>query len=753
MLRNNSNQYIRLKWDTWFAFNKNESLLSLEYSTIKIIFVFSILIVPTLLSSCASYEATTKKQESLDYEAISVQPAWEYKERPVQKFILPAVGSVAGAAYGYQTTFTYDNETFEGAENAAIWAVMGLLGGTILNRVFLSRQSHGDRPFELSDSQEWLQKWNSSTGNKYIINKETMNNSLILVPRDKVSLIRKEYEALENDLNRLDPSTNYTTLQEWNRKLTEEYSILPVPEIKYVQKLISKNEVKIASANLKSQLSTIDNMDPTYNTVTTLLRLSNNLGVIYHLASPEIRELFDNQVQNKIDTVLTKILPSELKKLNDINGSLQSIDELNELFQGFNRRYRMLQDHDSVKAVYDQFHEKKEAILITNADKIATQIEKISTINQLEALDSHYSVALRPNSRNNTVAHQLLSQQKQKIIAAERQKQIEAQAAAQQRAQAALAAKNTALAEENAQLASNSFSANGLRNETLVKKIYRGEFTDINLARDDMRFAVLYNAYLESYGRQCPTYLPANKVEMTYQECNEWMVTRNGWGVETNRSCVGWTTKGTNIYADPDLYKVKLELEMLQTSDTFRNMIGLMSTDTPLANTFNLVGDATVLRKDMNTLLQVNACNSPGIKRFEDNLRLFALNKRPKKLSGGAIISTVINPLPGTLFEDQNYTELIEDLVYDHAQSWVMNQYIRGSVSNISVSSRDALDRPIKIKAQYLYNGFSNRSRGTVTLTFDEGWPECLYFFDNPVACRTPNRRIVDAYANGDYQK
>jgi hypothetical protein len=171
-----------------------------------------------------------------------------------------------------------------------------------------------------------------------------------------------------------------------------------------------------------------------------------------------------------------------------------------------------------------------------------------------------------------------------------------------------------------------------------------------------------------------------------------------------------------------------------------------------LANTLNLVGDVTTFRKDMATLLRVNACDSPSLKRFEDNLRLFAQSKRPKRLAGDVVVSSVVNPPPGTLFEDQNYTKLIEELVYDQSRAWVMNQYLRGSVSNVSVSSRDALGRPTKIKARYTYSGFNDRSTGTVTLTFDEGWPECLYFFDNPVACRTPDRKIVDGYTRGAYR-
>ena len=32
-----------------------------------------------------------------------------------------------------------------------------------------------------------------------------------------------------------------------------------------------------------------------------------------------------------------------------------------------------------------------------------------------------------------------------------------------------------------------------------------------------------------------------------------------------------------------------------------------------------------------------------------------------------------------------------------------------------------------------------------MTVDFTDGLPECMYFFDLPTTCKTPNRRIVAA--------
>jgi hypothetical protein len=705
-----------------------------------------------LLGACSSYRATAERQEDLRYEAVRVQPGWQYQDRPAQKMILPAIGAAAGAAYGYHTEFTYGDETFEGRDNAALWAGVGLVGGLVLNRVLLPKRPRTRRPFDPSQSNEWLRSWNRATGSDYIISDRPTSNSLILVPRSSVLAMRQEVTRLERDLMQARPSTSHRELQEWRRKLSAEYSILPASEVGDIERLISENESKVASADLESQMPGIEAMEPTYATITTLLRLSRDLGPVYHRADPETRRSFDGQVRDKIGAVLTRVLPEEERRIERVGESMAGIEELNGLFGDFDRRYGMLRDHVLVDAVYVRFHEKKEAILIANAAQIAAQIDAASSVDRVEGLEARYSVALRSDRREVTDVRRRLSQRKEAIIAAERQARIATQAAAQRRAQEALAAEHAALAAENARLTPTSFSARGLRNDALMTRIFRGEFADIDLERDDMRFSVLYNAYLQTYARQCPAHLPSDRIEMTRQVCTQWMVTTRG-GVETNRSCTGWQTVRTGLYADPEMYQAKRELDLLQASDALRSAIGMLSANDPLLSALNLVGDVTTIQNDMTTLLRVNACDSPGLERFQDNLRLFALSRRPKRLAGEVVVSSVVHPPPGTLFEDQDYSRLIEDLVFEQSKSWVMNRYVRGSVSNVSVSSRDALGRPTRITAQYVYSGFSDRSRGSVSLTFDDGWPECLYFFDNPVACRTPTRRFVYAYADGAYRK
>ncbi len=203
------------------------------------------------------------------------------------------------------------------------------------------------------------------------------------------------------------------------------------------------------------------------------------------------------------------------------------------------------------------------------------------------------------------------------------------------------------------------------------------------------------------------------------------------------------------LYADPVLYDAKGEVDRVAALSVVKDTLKLMTQKNPLEGALNTLKDTQVQADDMNRLLGQNACTSPGVKRFQENLRLFALGKQPIPLSG-ASETTRTQPPAGAPGKDQNYTRFLEDLVQDQSKGWFMNRYVTGSTANVGVTSRDAAGRPTKIVGHYLFNG---RSQGSVTLDFDDGLPSCMYFFDLPTTCKTPNRRIVAAYSSGSYQQ
>ncbi len=289
------------------------------------------------------------------------------------------------------------------------------------------------------------------------------------------------------------------------------------------------------------------------------------------------------------------------------------------------------------------------------------------------------------------------------------------------------------------------FSAKGLHYEKLLLNIFRGDFVNIPFDRDETTFVLLLNGYIDAYAMHCATSLPANKVELMRAECVRERVTKNGYGMEISRTCIEWVDVGRGLYATPEMRNAQRVIERLQTGDVFRNMYKMMNQKNPIGQALSLVEKSNAIKTDMASLLKINGCKSKGLMRFQENLRLFALNKQPIRLDG-----TTTNKAIAA--KSQNLKKLAENLVYAHSQKWVMNKYQRGSISNAIVTSKDSQNRPTEMSAKYIFQGFSGRSTGSVRITFNDGLPECLYFYDFPNTCRTADRRIVAEFANGGYQ-
>lgn len=192
-------------------------------------------------------------------------------------------------------------------------------------------------------------------------------------------------------------------------------------------------------------------------------------------------------------------------------------------------------------------------------------------------------------------------------------------------------------------LATGGFTSKGLKNEELFANIFLGEFESIPFQRDDISFSALFGAYLKSYAEYCPSSLPSNKVEMTRQVCAAYTETRNGWGVVINTTCTRWRTEGTGLYADPSLYAAKSSAERAQAAKILNPksgggiLEGLAEAlvDFTSGKTLNEMGKAVDVSSDVAPLVSMNACSGPGLKRFQENLRRFALNERP-----------LVDPLP-----------------------------------------------------------------------------------------------------------
>jgi hypothetical protein len=301
------------------------------------------------------------------------------------------------------------------------------------------------------------------------------------------------------------------------------------------------------------------------------------------------------------------------------------------------------------------------------------------------------------------------------------------------------------------ELTPNSFKTKNLNLETAITGLYLGDFAHIRMESDSIEFGTLFGSYLNTYARRCESFLPANRVEMTRQECATERVTRNGYGVEISRTCVEYREVGTGLYADPDLYAAQRRVDANATRKLLSgSLMDLMNN--AVGTAMRGIDATTAAGRDMDSLLEMNSCSSPALKRFQENMRRFAVGETPLLLAGSETLASVRTTPSPSNFKDGNYAKLIDDLITDNSQGWMMNRYVRGSVSDAAVASRDQSGRPWRLRADYLFDGFNGRAKGSVIVEFTDGLPHCLYFSDFPSTCRSASPRIVTAYENGRYQ-
>jgi hypothetical protein len=241
--------------------------------------------------------------------------------------------------------------------------------------------------------------------------------------------------------------------------------------------------------------------------------------------------------------------------------------------------------------------------------------------------------------------------------------------------------------------------------------------------------------------------LPRDKIELTEQQCSMERVTRNIYGVETSRECVAHTTVPTGVFVKPSMHEASSRLVRQQLADAGRQ-ISQMAQPDGLQQLLGLVADSQVVEKDMQALVQLNRCTMPALMRFEENLRLFALNRPPIRLNGDGAAP------PVDASRNQDYRRLIADLVLDDAKRWgAFAKLVPDSVTGAAVAERDGSGRPLRVVASYSWDGLLGRSNGSVTLTLADGVPECLTYSETPSVCHTPGRGITANYLDGSYAR
>ena len=306
-------------------------------------------------------------------------------------------------------------------------------------------------------------------------------------------------------------------------------------------------------------------------------------------------------------------------------------------------------------------------------------------------------------------------------------------------------------AQPSGQLKGSSLNVENLNYAKELTAVYLGDFENARMQRNDRPFITLFPQYVSTFARQCAAYLPANKVEIMETVCARESTPVNVYGNPVGATtCVEYRSVGTGLYAKPDLLSISLQLQGIQTGEIFGDYFN-QSAD-PLASSREMTDVLLLAYDDMQLLFRNNQCNSSAIQRLEDNLARFARGETPVRLASRETLADVRAKAPKRdTSKPADHARLIDDLITENARGWMMNRYIRGSVSDVNIQNRDAQGRPNRISARYSFSQLGQRTGGSVAVAFQDGVPKCLYFFDAPSTCRVPSPRIANAYERGEY--
>ncbi len=717
----------------------------------KMKYFYFILTLSLLSSSCTTYKASVKRQDKLQYDVIRVYPEWKYVEPKGKKWITPVIGLGAGAVYGYNNETTLDDETYSGVESAGLWAAGGLLAGVIINGVLFPKKNRQRTKFHISQTERWLSDFNNSTGRNYIVKDTEQNNTLVLVPRDKVEALRQQYRILLSKLKEANPSVTFSSLQDWKYQLKGKFSILPQSEINKISSAISQNEQRIADRDLLNKAGALAALSNEYASIQPVTKFKDSNRGLYSAASLNARQNTNRIVEEKLSKIIDSTLKKEQITLNQIQTSLSGISEFDSFYRRFDNKYQHLRAQSQVQRFYNAIIVKKTAVVAQFANEIRESIRGANSIARLSHVEVQYLSNLAVEDLVVKSLSNEIAKRRKEIYEEERQREIaEANRIKREKEKRIRILNSMPLEAQGQYLNELDFSAKGLSNAIILENIYQGSFEKIPYDREETEFSILFDAYVNAYATYCASNLPPNKIELTTKECATERVTRNGWGIETGRECISWVTIGTGLYASPKMHHAKTVVDQQQAGDMLGKIWDLFTNRDPVASVLGMAEKAQAAKADMRVLIKMNGCNSPGIRRFEENLRLFALNKQAIRLGRKNISesSTAIYS------KHNNYAILAEDLIYTQSRKWRINRYQRGSGHDVSIVSKDAFGRPTELRANYHFLNFNGRrSRGSVRITFNAGLPECLYFSDFPNSCKTADRKIVSDYANGRYQR
>lgn len=276
-------------------------------------------------------------------------------------------------------------------------------------------------------------------------------------------------------------------------------------------------------------------------------------------------------------------------------------------------------------------------------------------------------------------------------------------------------------------------------------RLANGSFKSAGFGREDVRTELIALEYMKSYWDQCQKHLTPDRVQMTVTKCTggyEYPV--NGYGVRTGTDrCKSYSEVPTGRWADHKLFAAYEDVRANAVAGLGMMVLGGNSGDT--------VAQAKRLRDQAPKLIAMNGCTSLGLKRFQENLTDF--------LTGSTPHAAPLHTVPEHAFASIDSQKLLGAAIEDVLTSDPKHHgiYLPDSTEHVTVTKTNPDGTPAEVSGDY--DSWATEEdkaknyiyKGSARLTFANGIPSCLYFFDWPGKCYPIGSDVLANWNSGMY--
>lgn len=570
---------------------------------------------------------------------------------------------------------------------------------------------------------------------------------------------------------------SFQHLKDLDRSINSQLLMLRPEERDVLHRYLVQRQTNIAPGIIDSWLDSSKGEPKTTASADRLMSDHAQMSATFDALDAPTRASAQTKYEQLLDLDVRDELQSETAKLNTIPSTLDGARQFGRAesqFLGHYGKYSQTKPYSAAIDVFSQARSRIYSAALSDWQKHVVNLPLEEK--QIASWQNDLNVLFGAAEDRSSPLYQEFKKpvddkaaQLQAKIAADEQRRLaeaekEAEKAAQQNAMASNNAEgkvgsssggagNAKLSNTSGVLNSSSLAVPDSPNGEMLKNIFTGQFDKLDVDRSSPLFQSVGSGYIKGFSDHCRSFLPSDRIQLTTSVCDTDRVTTNGWGVETSRTCVSWTQVPIDEYADPGLYSALNSTPVQSAKSALGIALNVMSGNASLSDITGQINATVDAGSAAKNLTVANSCNGAAIRRFQENLRRFALGEDGISLNGTEKLGVaLLPPASGQVYRDSNYRNLLEDMVRDQSDSWEINRFIRGSIGGVNVDSRDSVGRPKRISAQYQFKGFSGTQTGGVALDFVGGRPKCLFFSDQPSLCMTPAHSITSAYIDGKYR-